>query len=225
MKSSARSRIVALLRGQWAGLLALFLVIAGGTAYAANTVFSTDIVNGEVKTPDLATDAVNAGKIAAGAVATSEIANNQIRSADVRDDTLSDGGLTGLDIRAESIGTSEIADGTIRDADLAAPARGARAYGYVDGAHCDDAVAFCTVSRTKRVAYAVHVAGGQWCVGVDGIDPQDPSTLAVVTPATVNGDIVALWRQSNSLCMASEFEIQTGNAANFADASFSIVIP
>jgi len=33
------------LRAQWMGALALFLVIAGGTAYAANTVFSTDIVN------------------------------------------------------------------------------------------------------------------------------------------------------------------------------------
>jgi hypothetical protein len=35
--------------------LALFLVIAGGTAYAANTVFSSDIVDGEVKVADLGT--------------------------------------------------------------------------------------------------------------------------------------------------------------------------
>jgi len=34
--------------------LALFLVVAGGTAYAANTVFSSDIVDGEVRNPDLA---------------------------------------------------------------------------------------------------------------------------------------------------------------------------
>ena len=33
--------------------LAFFGVLAGGTAYAANTVFSADIVNGEVKTADL----------------------------------------------------------------------------------------------------------------------------------------------------------------------------
>ena len=53
-----RSKLFAHLRAQWAGLLALFLVIAGGTAYAANTVFSADIVNGEVKTADIGTDEV-----------------------------------------------------------------------------------------------------------------------------------------------------------------------
>ncbi len=63
------------LRAQWAGFLALFLVVAGGTAYAANTVFSSDIVNGEVKAADIAT----------GAVHTSEIGDNQIRSADVKE--------------------------------------------------------------------------------------------------------------------------------------------
>ena len=217
--------LLAHIRAQWMGALALFLVLAGGTAYAANTVFSTDIVNGEVKTPDLAANAVKEDKIAAGAVQTSDIANNQVRSADVRDDNLFDGGLTGLDLRAESVGTSEVADSSIREDDLAASARGARAYAYVDGAHCDDPVAPCTVLRSKRVAYAVHVGAGQWCVGVDGIAASDPSSLAVVTPDAFNPDTYARWRQDNSACVASEFEIQTGNAANFGDASFTILIP
>ncbi len=38
--------------------------LTGGVAYAANTVFSSDIVNGEVKTRDLADSAVRTGKIA-----------------------------------------------------------------------------------------------------------------------------------------------------------------
>ena len=62
--------------------LALVIAVAGGTAYAANTVFSEDIVNGEVKGVD--------------------IGNNQVRSADVRDDGLSGGGLTGADIADQS---------------------------------------------------------------------------------------------------------------------------
>ena len=41
------------------GALSLFIVLAGGTAYAANTIRSADIVNGEVKTADLANAAVN----------------------------------------------------------------------------------------------------------------------------------------------------------------------
>ena len=44
------------LRQQWLGALAVALVLTGGTAYAldgSNTVFSDDIVNGEVRTADI----------------------------------------------------------------------------------------------------------------------------------------------------------------------------
>ena len=57
------SRLVAQVRRQWMGALALFLVLTGGAAYAANTVSSSDIVD------------------------------NQVFSADVRNDTLTEGGL------------------------------------------------------------------------------------------------------------------------------------
>ena len=42
--------VLAHLRAQWMGALALFLVLAGGTAYAANTIGTSDIINGQVKT-------------------------------------------------------------------------------------------------------------------------------------------------------------------------------
>ena len=38
--------LLAHLRNQWMGALALFLFLASGTAYAANTVFRSDIVDG-----------------------------------------------------------------------------------------------------------------------------------------------------------------------------------
>lgn len=52
------------LRHQWTGVLALFLVLGSGTAYAVtqidrNSVKSKHIVNGEVKEVDLAADAVS----------------------------------------------------------------------------------------------------------------------------------------------------------------------
>ena len=43
--------------------LALLIALGTGSAYAANTVFSTDIVDGEVKTADLANNSVRANKI------------------------------------------------------------------------------------------------------------------------------------------------------------------
>ena len=78
--------------------LAVVLVIGGGAAYAANTVFSTDIVDGQVKIAD----------IGQGAVATSEVLN----------DTASGGGLAAADLRSGSVGTAEVADQSLKGADL-----------------------------------------------------------------------------------------------------------
>jgi hypothetical protein len=75
------------LRSNVVGYIALFLVLTSGTAYAlagSNTVYSDDIVNGEVKTPDVALDAITSNRIA----------NGQVRSIDVLN-----GGLTGTDIQ------------------------------------------------------------------------------------------------------------------------------
>ena len=93
-----RSKLFVHLRRQWMGALALFLVLTGSAAYAANTVFSTDIVNGEVKTPDLATDAVVSGKIATGGVKTGDLAAASVNSDKVVDDS-----LTGSDINESSL--------------------------------------------------------------------------------------------------------------------------
>ena len=101
-----RSKFFVHLRRQWMGALALFLVLTGGTAYAADTVFSTDIVNGEVKTPDISD-------------------TNGVRSADVRDDTLNGGGLTAVDLRPDSVGATEIAADAARGSEIAAGVVGA----------------------------------------------------------------------------------------------------
>jgi hypothetical protein len=58
--------------------IAVVFAVGGGVAYAANTVFSSDIVNGEVRTPDLATNAVTSLKVQ----------NNELTGADIREPTL-----------------------------------------------------------------------------------------------------------------------------------------
>jgi hypothetical protein len=58
--------VLAHLRAQWMGALALFVVLTGGVAYAANTVFSEDIVDGEVKAVDLANNSVRTTKVLNG---------------------------------------------------------------------------------------------------------------------------------------------------------------
>lgn len=89
------------------GYIALFVAL-GGTAYAthpggANTISSIDIINGEVKTPDIGTSAVTNTKLATGAVQNPKIAHAAVNSSKVLNNS-----LTGADIADESIGVDDI---------------------------------------------------------------------------------------------------------------------
>jgi hypothetical protein len=76
-------------------------------AYAANTVFSTDIKDGEVKTPDLGNNAVTSAKIkdsevkaadiAADAVGSSEIATNAVGAEEIVFDSVGASEIKGVD--------------------------------------------------------------------------------------------------------------------------------
>jgi hypothetical protein len=75
---------------KWLGLLVVAFV--AGTfvaspelrAHAANTVFSTDIVDGEVKTADLANNAVTAGKVKDGEIKAADIATDAVGAAELQ---------------------------------------------------------------------------------------------------------------------------------------------
>ncbi len=68
--------------------VALFVALTGTSAYAANTVFSADIVNGEVKTPDLAAAAVADNKLGADAVNSAKVLDNSLKGDDIQESTL-----------------------------------------------------------------------------------------------------------------------------------------
>ena len=94
-------RVREYLRQQHLALIALALALTGGTAYAlggSNTVFSDDIVNGNVRSAD--------------------VQDNGVRSADVRDDTAAGGGLTAADLRPGSVGSDEVVDGSLTASDV-----------------------------------------------------------------------------------------------------------
>ena len=89
------------LRSNIVGYVSLFVALTMGSAYAlngSNTVFSDDIVNGEVKSVDLL--------------------NEGIRSEDVRNDTLTGGGLTASDLAANAVSTSEVRNDAVGNSEL-----------------------------------------------------------------------------------------------------------
>ena len=115
--------------------LCLVLVLTGGVAYAANTVFSSDIVNGEVKSidigtnevtgadidngtvasADLANDSVNVNKVTTGAVRTAEVADGQVQSADVLDNS-----ITGADVDASTLNAAGDLSGPLSNLQIGA---------------------------------------------------------------------------------------------------------
>ena len=99
------ARIREHIRSNAYGLIAIFIAL-GGTAYAANTVGSADIINESILSQDIQNGQVMSG----------DLANNQIRSADVRDDSLVDGGLLAADLAPNSVRGSELAPHVIADA-------------------------------------------------------------------------------------------------------------
>ena len=150
------SRVRNHIRSNVVGYIAIFLFAMSGTAVAldgSNTVFSDDIVNGEVKAADIGTgevgpadildggvhaaelsaNSVDASKIATNgvgiaeistdAVGTAEIADNSIRTNDVRDGTL---GVN--DLGTGSVASDEIADETVTGADLAGTGEGTNGF-------------------------------------------------------------------------------------------------
>jgi hypothetical protein len=99
-------------------LIALVVALGTGSAYAANTIGSEDIIdesiqsvdikNGQVKNADLAGSAVTSPKIASAAVANSNIAPGAVDSNSVLDES-----LTSSDLATDSVGATEIADNSI----------------------------------------------------------------------------------------------------------------
>jgi hypothetical protein len=84
--------------------VALFLVVAGGSAYATHElILSSDIVDGEVKTPDIANAAVVTDKLVQGAVTSGKVKDDNLVGGDVADES-----LTGFDV----------ADGSLKGADV-----------------------------------------------------------------------------------------------------------
>ena len=69
-------------------LVALFVALGTTGAYAANTIYSTDIVDGQVKNQDLAANSVATGKIVDGSIYGWDIAANAVTGREVNEATL-----------------------------------------------------------------------------------------------------------------------------------------
>ena len=117
------SRIRSVIRNQWVGVLALFLVLTGGTAYAVNTVDSDDVVdnslrsvdlmnNQAVQSADVAADSLTGADLAAGAVGFGELDPNAFAAGDIAPQS----GQYG--IAGDAVQTGEVSANSLTGADI-----------------------------------------------------------------------------------------------------------
>jgi hypothetical protein len=117
------AKFFAHLRQQWMGALALFLVLAGGTAYAANTVGSADIIDDSILSQD----------VKDGQIKQSDVGDNAVKSGKVADNSLTTADIAGADVNGGhiNIGAGQVANGRCKQLNAA-----------ISGAKAGEAVIF-----------------------------------------------------------------------------------
>jgi hypothetical protein len=135
--------------------------VTTGSAYAANTVFSTDIVDGEVKNADIAGNSITSNRIYPGSVMNTDLGDGAVDSAKILDESVSSS-----DLASNSVGATEIADSTIDsgeivddslfDTDLATGS--VRGPELLDGAVANADLASNAVTSAKVAANALTTA-------------------------------------------------------------------
>jgi hypothetical protein len=195
--------------------LAFMLALGGTTAYAANTVFSTDIVDGQVKTADLASAAVTNGKLGNNAVTGAKVSDGSLASGDlagsaVTSSKLADSSVTQAKLNSNAVTSAKIADGSVGAQDLASAIKttGASAYGHIVDT---------TVTRDKNIVSVSKPNDGVFCIELaPGIDADAVSAAAspdFFQDSTNEGaNSPKAWAEVSSIagCSPNGIEVVTG---------------
>ena len=117
-------RLPIYLRQNVLALLALFVAL-GGTAYAANTVNSSDIVDGQVKSVDVGDGEIGSADVKDGSLNTFDV--HSFLGVDVVDGSLTgadvqDNSLQFNDIGSQSVGSDEVVNDSLLQSDIRAGA-------------------------------------------------------------------------------------------------------
>ncbi len=121
---SVGTRIRRHLRQNVVGYISLFVALSG-TAYAANTVGSGDVIDNSLQSVDLkdnaavATSDVINDSVTGGGLGSADLRSSAVTSADVRDDTLAGGGLQSVDIAPDALTGSDIDEDTLAPVPIA----------------------------------------------------------------------------------------------------------
>ncbi len=102
---------------------AVLLVATSGTAYAANTIGSGDIIDGSIKSVDVKDEGLTSVDYLNNNIKSEDLKDGDVRSVDIKDEDIltgdiRNGQVRGQDIRDEDVTTNDIADGTLTTDDI-----------------------------------------------------------------------------------------------------------
>jgi hypothetical protein len=215
--------------------LALFVALSTGGAYAADTVFSTDIVDGEVKTADLGSAAVTGAKVAGNAVGTGKVVNDSLTGDDITESTLSQvdagrlGGVAriGYARRCNEPGLVGAIEGYAKVSGLTSPT-----YNYITSSdHC----LLDSSGYSGLLVQGLRVSAGVYRLCFD-LMPLRSEAAAVVTPISGAGgsgvsvdNILSVRATSDADCEGRVFEVRSvdegaGSGVNYQDANFYLAV-
>ena len=152
-------------------MIAMFVALSG-TAVAldgSNTVFSDDIVDGEVRNADIGPNAVGSGQINDGAVRSGDIRDGAVQNPDIDTNAVANPELASrsvgfLELQFDSVHTSNVMDDTLRGRDVN---DGSLTGDDID----DDSVGTADLASTIPAVRAEH--GSNQTIGDGGL----PTTL------------------------------------------------
>ena len=190
--------------------IAVFVAVGTGGAYAANTVFSTDIVDGEVKSVDIGNNEIGSSDVKDNSINTFDV--HSFLGVDVVDETLTgadvgDGTLTGADVATASLTGTDVQVGSLDGTDIG------------DGSLKDEDVA---EGAFVNVIAAIGVVPAQSCEKkeVTGINATGDHLLLTVESTSANDDLVYSaeeWRAFNpgsaivKICNPTTADIDDGS--------------
>ena len=174
-------------------------------------VGSEDIINGEVKTPDLGPAEVTIGKLAPESVNSAKVV---------------DGSLSGTDIAPDGIRAFDIDDNAFRTEDIRAQFTGfGKAYGIPANAIQGDEISDATVTRADLNAEAEGPAGFQKADGDTGIICNDMCAEGSITlPAgfhAIFANLRVLQFDEGEALLQVECELNDGGTI-FARSEFKV---
>jgi hypothetical protein len=145
--------------------LSLFLVVAGGSAYATHElILSSDIVDGEVKTPDIANAAVVTDKLSQGAVTTGKVKDENLFGVDV-----ADGSLTGLDVAPNSLKGADVDESALGEVPIAVLGGYGRSFGGSNSCDPDEPNQYVDCGFVRLDLPAQNRAGGTRVLMIGGV--------------------------------------------------------